>query len=244
MAGYMERLYQTAIWLLACHLAWILVLTTVGVYSSWAGQPSLPAFQSRLWHSLLSSPKTVFLNLPCFLFCRSKHYWLYNSRINGAEPAPAYVGRFGPLGLDWLLDIQAAIKEHRLFAMFDHYFARTGPTLWVQVLNSWALLTRDQEIVKAMFDTQFEDWDIGGAKQGAVVIALGRHSIFATNGSEWKHERAMIRPSFVRNQLADLECTDRHVENFLRRLPRDGTSSLDVQDLLYMFTMDISTDFM
>ena len=104
-------------------------------------------------------------------------------------------------------------------------------------------MTNEPDNVKAMLSTQFDDWPIGGTRLQTTTLALGPHSIFSENGAEWARARALIRPSFVRNQIADLECTDRHVDNFLRRLPRDG-SAVDLQTLLYMFTMDVSTDFM
>lgn len=57
----------------------------------------------------------------------------------------------------------------------------------------------------------------------------------------------MIRPSFTRNQLVDLECTDRHVSNLLSNIlsrRSKGEDNVDLPDLFYKFTMDTSTDFM
>lgn len=55
--------------------------------------------------------------------------------------------------------------------------------------------------------------------------------------------RAMIRPAFVRDQVADLRCFDKHITNLLSAIPRDG-STFDIQHLLQAMTMDSSTDFM
>lgn len=53
----------------------------------------------------------------------------------------------------------------------------------------------------------------------------------------------MIRPSFVRDQVADLHCFSKHVGNFLNAIPKDG-STFDVQELLLSMAMDSSTDFL
>jgi len=53
----------------------------------------------------------------------------------------------------------------------------------------------------------------------------------------------MIRPSFVRDQVADLKCFDRHITNMLNSVPAEG-STFDMQNLLMAMTMDSSTDFL
>lgn len=90
----------------------------------------------------------------------------------------------------------------------------------------------------------FDVWPIGGVRQRTIAQVLGPRAIFTTNAAEWAHARALIRPSFVRNQIADLACTDRHVDNLLARLRARPGETLDLQALFYMFTMDTSTDFM
>lgn len=53
----------------------------------------------------------------------------------------------------------------------------------------------------------------------------------------------MIRPSFVRDQVADLKCFDRHITNMINSVPTDA-STFDMQKLLLAMTMDSSTDFL
>lgn len=237
-----EACYQAATWFFGCHLLLVILITVVGCLSATATRliPGIQGYSSLLF----SLPLAILFSLPAFLYCQFRYHWLSKLRIHGAEPAPVHIGRDRILGRDHSWDVQAALKEHRFTDMLGEYFARSGSTHWVRLFHTWILQTRDPEIVKAMYATQDADWEIGGARKASTAVALGRHSIFAINGPEWKHTRALMRPSFVRNQIADLECTDRHTENFLRRLPRDGSSCIDVQDLLYKFTMDISTDFM
>lgn len=235
-----EACYKAAALVLGCHLALISVQASVRLHTSWGGEALIDL--ELLLPFRYSLPLAILVTLPLFVFCRAKQYWLYHLRIHGTQQAPVYSSDF--LGRDWIRNTQAALKEHRFLDLLSEYFDHAGSTHWVQVFHTWVLNTKDYEVFKAMYGTQDDDWDIGGARQKATAAILGKTSIFSINGAEWKAARNMIRPAFVRNQIADLECTDRHVENFLRRLPRDGTTKIDIQDLLYMFTMDISTDFM
>lgn len=238
-----EACYQIATWLLGGHLAWITGKLLM-VYLTRGSNTALFLYQTGPLAPLGSLLAGLFVTLPLFLYCRTQHYWLYHSRIHGAALAKVHQGRDRFLGRDWVREAQAALSQHRYLDFLGDYFAQSGPTHWVQNYNTWSLYTCDHEVVRAMYGTQHSDWDIGGVRLQATAFALGKHSIFAVNGAEWKHSRAMIRPAFARNQLADLECTDRHVENFLRHLSQGEDKCFDVQGLLYMFTLDISTDFM
>jgi cytochrome P450 len=164
-------------------------------------------------------------------------------RIHKCHPAPIYPHRDPLLGTDWITSMSRALKSHTILQVWDRLFHTVGNTFWVQNIGAWILMTNEPENIKALLSTQFETWPIGGIRQKALIMAVGPRGIFSVNGREWQMARGMIRPSFVRNQIADLECTDRHVENFLGRIPRDG-GNLDLQELLYMFTMDVSSDFM
>ncbi|KAI9172280.1 Cytochrome P450 monooxygenase himC [Paramyrothecium foliicola] len=178
-----------------------------------------------------------------FSYASRKHLALRNMRRHGCKPAPMYPHRDRVLGTDWLFDMSKAVKSHKLLETWDNLFQKVAGTFWIQNVGSWIIMTNEPENIKALLAGQFESWPIGGLRQYFALLALGRHAIFSVNGAEWQHARAMIRPSFVRNQIADLECTDRHLDHFLAKIPRDG-SKIDLQKLFYMFMMDISTDFM
>lgn len=185
----------------------------------------------------------VTLLAPVVLYLRTKYYWLHWMRVHDAKPAPVYPHRDRILGTDWIVDMSKAFSSHSILQLWDGLFSSVGNTFWANNVGAWLLMTNEPENVKAILSGQFEAWQIVGVRQTAMVLALGPRAIFSVNGHAWQDARAMIRPSFVRNQIADLECTERHVEAFLDRIPRDG-QPVDLQELLYMFTMDVSTDFM
>jgi cytochrome P450 len=53
----------------------------------------------------------------------------------------------------------------------------------------------------------------------------------------------MIRPNFTRSQVADLDTLERHTQNFISAIPRDG-STVDLSPLFFSLTMDSATEFL
>lgn len=72
------------------------------------------------------------------------------------------------------------------------------------------------------------------------LISLG---IFTTDGAEWAHSREMIRPNFVRSQVADLTMFEAHIQDMIKHIPKDG-STVDLSELFFLLTMDSATDFL
>lgn len=69
------------------------------------------------------------------------------------------------------------------------------------------------------------------------------HGIFNTDGKLWHQSRALLRPSFAKERISNLEIAEVHFQHLLRRIPRDG-STIDLQDLFFKFTMDTATQFL
>lgn len=227
-------------------MAWMAAAAASGLY---VASTALDLLHARYLGSHLFAPGTlsiataILVALPVFLVSHAKHYWLRSSRINGCSPAPSFPHWDPILGLDFMAVMVRAVKQARLIETTQEHFDSLGNTFWFKTSGDWMLTTAEPENVKAILSTQFSKWPVQGLRQMTSVHSLGPKAIFSVNGKEWQRARAVIRPSFVRNQLADLECTDRHVDNFLERLPRDG-GEVDLQPLFFQFTMDVSTDFM
>ncbi|KAH7176635.1 cytochrome P450 [Dactylonectria macrodidyma] len=164
-------------------------------------------------------------------------------RIHNTQPAAVYPHRDPILGTDWITDMVKAVRSHKVLQVWDSLFYTVGSTFWAQNVGTWIVMTNEPDNVKALLSGQFDRWQILGIRQKVTQLAVGPRGIFSVNGGEWHEARGMIRPSFMRNQIADMECTDRHVDNFLRKIPRDG-ARVDLQELFYLFTMDVATDFM
>ncbi|KAK0749583.1 glycosyl hydrolase family 76-domain-containing protein [Schizothecium vesticola] len=126
---------------------------------------------------------------------------------------------------------------------FSALFERHGQTYYGKALGRWILLTNEPENIKTVLGTNMYDWPIDGPRLFAALPVLGPRSIFTTNGQEWFAARTMMRPAFVRDQVSDLKCFGKHIDNFLAVIPRDG-STFDIQELILKLTMDSSTDFL
>lgn len=53
----------------------------------------------------------------------------------------------------------------------------------------------------------------------------------------------MLRPSFVRTQIGDVEMIEKHVEHLIHAIPKDG-STVHLQDLFFQLSLDVSTDLL
>ncbi|KAI4599989.1 hypothetical protein KJ359_001090 [Pestalotiopsis sp. 9143b] len=178
------------------------------------------------------------------------HLWLYASHEyyrkmaqNGCAPATTY--RNNPLGIPFLLETGRGIKQHTLLQLRVKQFATLGHTFRQMMFPSTIMsyTTDDPENIKTMLSTKFEDWVIPSLRVRGFKPVLGDHSIFTTNGPEWQHSRATLRPAFVRDQISDLACFDKHITKLIAQIPRDG-SRFDIQNLFSMLTIDSISDFM
>ncbi|KAK4145387.1 glycosyl hydrolase family 76-domain-containing protein [Dichotomopilus funicola] len=162
--------------------------------------------------------------------------------VSDAERA-AYPHKDPILGLDAFFDSLRALSSHSLLDLYAQRFASCGSTYSMTALGSSVLVTNEVENIKTILGTNMVDWPIDGPRLYCTLPVLGPNSIFSSNGAAWHKARAMLKPSFVRNQISDLKCFDRHIRNMLATIPADGVT-FDLQSLLFDMTMDSSTDFM
>jgi cytochrome P450 len=100
----------------------------------------------------------------------------------------------------------------------------------------------DPENIHACLVSQSHEFEIGPARHKAIIPLLG-HSVLTSDGAIWSHHRGVMRKNFVKTELEDLDIFEKHFENFVASVPKDG-STFEARDLLSKLTMDISTDFL
>lgn len=220
----------------------------VGAVSVLLTLQGLNTLQSKSWSGLTVGDACLRLVLSAAAYLvvpvaawRAAYAW--QSRRCGCGAPRWYPHRDPVLGLDWFGALLAAMRSHSLLAVFADRFAAVGHTYLVNVLGAPMVMTDEPDNVKAVLSARFADWPLAGARLTATLAVLGPHSIFSANGATWQKARAMLRPSFVRDQVSDLQCLDRHIGNMVRKIPIDG-KVFDLQDLLYRMTTDSSTDFL
>ncbi|KAI0834006.1 cytochrome P450 [Hypoxylon sp. FL0890] len=171
-------------------------------------------------------------------------YWYYmKMACYGCKPLPPFPN--DPIGVRFLLDARRLIESNKLLEGWSRLFGMLGHTFQHRMFPnpSVTIATDEPDNVRAVLSTRFDDWDIPQMRIRAFLPVLGAHSIFTTNGDAWRHARTILRPAFVRDQVADLRCLDRHVTKLIAHLPRDG-HAFDLQAMFSMLTTDTISDFM
>lgn len=173
----------------------------------------------------------------------SEHKYFKQMARNGCGPLNSYAN--DPVGLRYLLSMAKSLKTHSLLEDRQEMLNKLGHTYWHRLFPEpcQSITTDEPENIKAVLAAKFEDWVIPEHRISGFRPVLGLHSIFTVNQPEWQHSRAMLRPSFQRDQISDLEVFDRHITKLMSKIPKDG-SPVDLQDLFSMLTIDSISDFM
>ncbi|OAQ64432.1 cytochrome P450 [Pochonia chlamydosporia 170] len=169
------------------------------------------------------------------------------ARRLGCKPAYARPGWLF-LGIGALRRSIIAAKEQVLqndeVAVYEELGCR--PT-WVQnILGGWYHFTADPDNIKAILATQFKDFELGPFRFNLLGPLLG-HGIFTTDGQEWQHHRALLRPQFTRSQISNLSLEETHVQHLLNRLSAGSdswTAEVDLAPLFFNLTLDSATEFL
>ncbi|TLD07605.1 hypothetical protein PgNI_10586 [Pyricularia grisea] len=215
----------------ACLLAWHVL----------AGTSSSGKWESRATYILSG----LLLKVQYEFFAKLK--FELRARRLGCLPAKLYPHKDPVLGLDYFLKAMRAAGAGQFFPFARENLKTVGHTHYAMALGTWVLQTDEPENIKSILATDFDSWEIAGPRLLPVLPILGPKSIFTSNGENWHQARSMLRPSFVRDQVADLACFDRHITHLLERIRsscQDGNVTFDLQKLFFLMTMDSSTDFL
>ncbi|KIW19170.1 hypothetical protein PV08_03463 [Exophiala spinifera] len=140
--------------------------------------------------------------------------------------------------------IQAA-REERAPQYFIEWAERNPKSYMTPFFDVDIFQTCEPANIQAILGSQFEDFGLGH-RLNSWSPMFGK-GIFTTDGAEWKHQRAMLRPQFARMILQDLETEEKHHRNLLAHLTvrADGwTDRVDLQPLFMRLTMDSSTELL
>jgi cytochrome P450 len=163
-------------------------------------------------------------------------------REHGCRP-PANLPVIDPIfGLDQLRGRIIDGRRHVSLEKGLERFNRYGDTYAVRMLDRWIILTRQPENIKAILSINFKEYSLGAGRLRSFAPLLGK-GIFTTDGEDWAHSRAMIRPNFVRDQIAELSLFEDLITDLFALIPRDGTT-VDLQDLFFAYTIDSATEFL
>ncbi|KAI0803661.1 cytochrome P450 52E2 [Xylaria sp. FL0064] len=203
---------------------------------------------AQLTQSRVQIPLALLAILGAYVFglLRAEHEYYAEVSRHGCKPVPSYP-HHDILGLRYLMQTVQALKQNRMLQMRREVLENNmGQTFVHGIFPEWApcIATNEPENVKAVLSTRFEDWALPASRIKSFLPVLGKHSIFTTNGAEWQHSRAILRPAFVRDQISDLACLYRHVSMLIARIRVAAGAVVDLQALFSMMTTDSISDFM
>ncbi|PHH91651.1 hypothetical protein CDD83_10804 [Cordyceps sp. RAO-2017] len=177
------------------------------------------------------------------------------ARELGCQPPPRGFD-YEPVGIVGLLLSAQASRRKRFPDYIEERFAelqrREGRYVGTVTLRTPffrdSLFTLDPQNIQAILALKFKDFGLGVNRTENFKPLLG-NGIFATNGKQWEHSRALLRPQFVRSQVSDLELEEKHVRALMTVLegrlgPGGWTSLVDLQVLFFRLTLDSATEFL
>ncbi|ELR02562.1 hypothetical protein VC83_08941 [Pseudogymnoascus destructans] len=179
-----------------------------------------------------------------FLFVRHVISLIQRSRFakaRGCKPPARLPQTERIIGYKVFLAMAADMKARTMLPTSLRLHREMGNTFSLVLLSQPAIATIEPENVKALLATQFHDFGIGKRHRG--LGALLGHGIFTSDGTHWERSRALVRPSFARVHVADLETLESHIQHLIAKMPRDG-STIDLQPLFYQLTLDSATEFL
>ncbi|GKZ23501.1 hypothetical protein AbraIFM66951_008537 [Aspergillus brasiliensis] len=179
-----------------------------------------------------------------FVSLRIRRYIIRRNfaRRHGCQ-APPGVNKDPFLAIDQIWASVRYFRAHSSLEKNNERYCLYGNTYACKVLfGRYRVLTIEPENVKSILSTNFKNWGLGHRLQHFEPL-LGK-GIFDTDGDHWATSRALIRPSFNRDQVADLAVFEDLIPDLFARIPRDGVTVVDLQDLFFRYTIDSATDFL
>ena len=85
--------------------------------------------------------------------------------------------------------------------------------------------------IQQVASTSFQDWGKVASRSSSASAVLGK-GIFSEDGVFWKHSRDLIKPTFARSEISDVNSLGAFVDHFLELIPHDGTT-IDIQPLMH-----------
>ncbi|GFG07317.1 putative cytochrome P450 family protein [Aspergillus udagawae] len=188
-------------------------------------------------------------SLAVFIALYTLIHSIISKSIQEAAQQPPWLPESGWLGLRAMRQSLQADRTQTFLALQSERFAKMNRmTYRTRFLHRFAIHTCDPRNIQAVLGTQFNDFGLGPVRRANFRPLLG-DGIFTADGPYWKHSRALLRPSFARDQISDLDLEERHVQNLLCALPvcHDGsrwTGPVDLQPLFFRLTLDSATEFL
>lgn len=150
---------------------------------------------------------------------------------NHCQP-PKKIFQWDPLfGTDIVLQNLRAAKRFGFLALLQKRHAENGMTFTTNTFFRTTINTCDPKVIQTVLALQFQDFGMGPLRRKSASPLLGR-GIFTTDDEVWAHQRALIRPSFVRAQVTDFTTFEHHVNQLIELIAKENYT-VDLQQLFF-----------
>ncbi|KAK2595470.1 hypothetical protein QQS21_006810 [Conoideocrella luteorostrata] len=194
----------------------------------------------NLWTAVLALP-----GLMVALWIFQVIYITLNMRKSPGVKAPILSSN--PFGVFWFFFLTAYMQaNNRMLEHFNNLFKHEDPknpnVIELNFSRRRIIITRDHEHIKTILTSKFAQFGKGELIHTATSPFLG-DSIFTTDGQLWQKSRALIRPMFSSARVRDIEIFSQWTDIMIAKMPPSG-KTVDMCDLFYRMTLDVSTDFL
>ncbi|KAM0124863.1 hypothetical protein ACHAO1_010877 [Botrytis cinerea] len=157
---------------------------------------------------------------------------------------PASYPHIDPIyGFDLVVSNILAARKDKFIETYQKRFQSLGVNTYSSLFFGKTMInTVDVENIKTILATGFKDYELTSRRKDAMMPIFGK-GVFVLDGKDWEHSRAMLRPNFVRSQVADLSVFERHIQKLIKKIPANG-DTVDLSKLFFMLTIDSATEFL
>lgn len=153
------------------------------------------------------------------------------SRDAGCLPPVKLQQKDPIMGTDVVLANLGAARKFGFLSLLKKRHAENGLTFTTNTYLRTTINTCDPRVIQSVLALQFKDFGMGPLRRKSASPLLGK-GIFTTDDDIWAHQRGLIRPSFVRAQVTDFTIFERHVDQLIKLIGRQGYT-VDLQQLFF-----------
>ena len=140
---------------------------------------------------------------------------------------PRYPQKIPYVGSDLINILDRSRQRGALFSKLQQLFRAYGKTFQATIWGQTIVYTIDAANVQVVHTREFKSFGVEPIRKTVNQGWMG-DGIFVSDGPIWKHSRTLLRPTFSKEQFADLLGLDVHVKRLLALVPRDETT-VDLQ---------------
>nr|WNS47933.1 FunC [Talaromyces coalescens] len=148
-------------------------------------------------------------------------------------------------GIDFVLSMTGAFKEHRWLVWMDETWAKVkAKTFRARFLGMRMVYSAEMENMKAMSTSQWQEFILEPIRvdNGAAAPFTGK-GVSTADGDFWQYSRNLIKPYFERSAFANVDRLRPFTEKMLECIPTNG-DAVDMQVLMRRWFLDTSTEFL